>query len=195
MERKIKESSGVYAPHASEVPRTHALQRFSNILDRIPATHLAELGALDDAGFLNRIEEHLTAQEAPRSGIARARARGEATRKRLFKSADVMTIEQAAHRLEIKPESVLKKIQRGGLLAIEFAGRKYIPSFQFRDHRVEPEIPRLLEALGSLGAFTTLDWFLSPHPDLDDRKPSDLVGQRSDDLLKAAQRYGTQGGA
>lgn len=195
MGHKAKELSAEYAHRPSGISRTHALQRFSNILDRIPAGELDELGALDDAGFLHRIDEHLAAQEASVSAVARARERGAKTRKRLFKSADVMTVEQAAELLEIKPESVVKKIQRGGLLAIEFGGRKYIPSFQFRNHRVAPEVPRLLEALGPLGGFTRLDWFLSPHPDLGDRKPADLVGQQSDDLLQAARRYGTQGGA
>lgn len=195
MTNKIKESSAGYAHQSSGMSRAYALQRFSNILDRIPAGELDELGALDDAGFLNRIEEHLTAHDISSSAIARARVRGEKARRRLFKSAGVMTIEQVAELLEIKPESVVKRIQRGGLLAIEFGRRNYIPSFQFRDRRVASEIPRLLDALGPLGAFTKLDWFLSPHPDLGDRKPADLVGQRSDDLLQAARRYGTQGGA
>jgi len=195
MAPKTNESAAAYGPQSYGNSRANALQRFSNILDRIPAGELDELGALDDAGFLNRIEEHVTAQEMSSSAVARARARGEKLRKRLFKSAEMMTIEQVAELLEIKPESVVKKIQRGGLLAIEFGGRRYIPSFQFRDQRVAPEIPRVLDALGPLGTFTKLDWFLSPHPDLGDRKPADLVGQHSDEVLQAARRYGTQGGA
>lgn len=194
MGHKTNESAAGYA-QSSGISRAFALQRFSSILDRIPASELDELGALDDTGFLSRIEEHLTAEQVSSGAISRARARGEKARKQLFKSADVMTIEQVAELLEIKPESVAKKIQRGSLLAIEFGGRKYIPSFQLRDNRTVPEIPGLIDALGPLGAFTKLDWFLSPHPDLGDRKPADLVGQRSNDLLQAARRYGQQGGA
>jgi len=195
MAPKTNESAAAYGPRSCGNSRANALRRFSTILDQIPAAELDELGALDDAGFLNRLEEHVTAQEMSSSAVVRARARGEKLRKRLFKSAEVMTIEQVAELLDIKPESVVKRIQRGGLLAIEFGGRKYVPSFQFRDQRVAPEIPRVLDALGPLGTFTKLDWFLSPHPDLGDRNPSDLVAKHPDEVLQAARRYGTQGGA
>jgi len=191
-ERQVNEPAAEYAADPS---RSLAIQRFAGILDRLPAGDLDELAGLDDAGFLSRLEEQVMAQAVPQSAMARARARGQAARKQLFKSADVMTIEQAAELLGIKPESVGKKIQRGQLLIIEFGDQKFLPSFQFREDRVEPEMTALMQALEPLGAFTRLDWFLSPHPDFDNQRPADLIGSRSEGLLQAARRFGNQGGA
>jgi len=171
------------------------MQRLASLLDRFSAGEIEELAGLDDAGLLDRLEQRVEARAAPTSAVARAKQRGREARRRLFASADAISLEQAAELLEIKPESVLKKIQRGGVLAIDFDGEKYLPSFQFVEGRVAPEIPALLRALEPAGAFTKLEWFIGPHPDFDEQRPADLVGRRSDALLEAALRFGSQGGA
>lgn len=79
MGRKTNESSAGYE-QSSGISRTFGLQRFSNILDRIAAGELDELGALGDAGFLSQIEEHLTAEHVSSSAVARAHARGQKAR-------------------------------------------------------------------------------------------------------------------
>lgn len=192
---QINETAADYMSDAGDVPHTRVMRRLSSLLDRFSASEIEELAGLDDAGLLDRMEQRIEAQAASTSAIARAKLRGREVRKQLFASADVITVEQTADLLEIKPESVLKKIQRGGLLAIDFADGKYVPSFQFRDGRVAPEMPRLLRALEPAGSFTKLEWFIRPHPDFGQQRPADLIGQRCDTLLEAAQRFGSQGGA
>lgn len=184
-----------YASDAAAVPQARVIQRLASLLDRFSAGEIEELAGLDDAGLLDRLEQRVEAQAAPISAVARAKQRGRQARRRLFANADVVSLEQAAELLEIKAESVLKKIQRGGVLAIDFDGEKYLPSFQFSEGRVAPEMPALLKALEPAGDFTKLEWFIRPHPDFDEQRPTDLVGQRSNALLEAAQRFGSQGGA
>lgn len=194
MTRRIKECNTVYSVQGGR-DRQQLYERVRRILDRLPDAELEDLPSLDDLGLLGEIESRLAGQAASDSALGRALTRGRKARIRLMRTSKMLPIDQVARLLEIQPDSVRKRIQRGGLLAVKQGPSLLLPAFQFGDNGVLDGISECLIALESVGDWTRLDWFMKPHPDLDDRAPAELLAADPQQVVAAAERFGRQGGA
>lgn len=189
----VKETGAQYHGHGSS-GRQQLYERVRRILDRLPDNELEDLPSLDDLGLLGELESRLAGHAASDSALGRALIRGRKARSQLIRTSDMLPIERVAEVLEIQPNSVRKRIQRGGLLAINQGQNFLLPAFQFRDNRVITGMRECLAALEHVGEWTRLDWFMMPHPDFDGRAPADRITHAPDEVIAAAKRFGRQGG-
>lgn len=193
MTHRTKEAGAEYIARGGK-SRQQLYERVRRILDRLPDSELEDLPALDDLGLLGEMENRLAAQAASESAIGRALLRGRKARTRLMRTTEMLPIEQVADLLGIRPDSVRKRIQRGGLLAVKQGQSILLPAFQFRDNRVVEGMSDCLSALESVGDWTRLDWFMMPHPDLAERSPAECLASCTEQVVAAAARFGRQGG-
>lgn len=194
MSHRVKETAVPYASQGAS-GRRRLYERVCRILDRLPDSDLEDLPALDDLGLLGEIESRLAGQAAGDSALGRALMRGREARRRLIQTTAMLSIDQVAQLLSIQPDSVRKRVQRGGLLAVRQGASMLLPAFQFRDERVVDGLTESLAALKDVGDWTRLDWFMNPHPDLDGRSPAEGLQLDAASVVVAAQRFGRQGGA
>ena len=193
MTDRIKETAAQYRLHAP-TGRQQLYERVRRILDRLPDKQLEDLPSMDDLGLLGEIESRLACQAASENALGRALSRGRKARRQLINTAEMLPIERAAELLDIQPGSVRKRIQRGGLLAIKQGQHFLLPAFQFRDSSTSTAVRKCLAALDNLGEWTRLDWFMTPHPDLDGQTPADQIRRSPEAVIAAAKRFGQQGG-
>jgi len=176
-------------------PQRQLSQRLERLVQLIPSKALQELAALDDLNMLGELESHFAARLASNSAVAQALSRGQRERSRLLRTTDMLTIKQAADVLGIKLDSVRKRIDRNNLLAIKQNNYLLLPAFQFADGEAVDGLTECLTALQALHNWTVLDWFMLPHPDLDQRSPAASLGNDRDAVILAARRFGAQGGS
>ncbi len=193
MTDRTKETGAQYMG-SGERGRQQLYDRVRRILDRLPDSDLEDLPSLDDLGLLGEIESRLAGQAASESAMGRALLRGHKVRSRLMRTTEMLPIERVASLLDIQPDSVRKRIQRGGLLAVRQGQSILLPAFQFRDNRVIDGISECLAALANVGEWTRLDWFMMPHPDLAERTPAECLAETPEPVMAAARRFGEQGG-
>jgi hypothetical protein len=79
-------------------------------------------------------------------------------------------------------QAVHQRIARGTLLAMDTAGQTVIPTFQFDDDRVRPEIARAAKLLAPAGLSDAgvVSWFTTPQPELGGIAPADWLAAGSD---------------
>lgn len=193
MTDRIKEAEAKYVGLGGK-SRQQLYERVRRILDRLPDSELEDLPSLDDLGLLGEIESRLAGQAASESALGRALIRGHEARTRLMRTTEMLPIDQVAKLLDIRPDSVRKRIQRGGLLAVKQGQSILLPAFQFRDNRVVDGMSECLAALDTVGEWTRLDWFMMPHPDLAGQTPAECLSNSPDQVIAAAERFGQQGG-
>ena len=198
MAHENTELEGAPGRKAGETPGTDAhslvLNRMQRILRRIPEEHLRRIEDLDDLGLAAGIEEWLITKAAADSALGRAERRGLEARRRLLRSTDLQSVDQVAEELGIKPESVVRRIRRNALLAIPNGREQLVPAFQIREGEILPGLPECLQALQALGPLTRLDWFMSPHPDLNEESPAEVLPRDRESVVALARRTGKQGG-
>ena len=193
MTDQTKEAGAQYIGHGGK-SRQQLYERVRRILDRLPDSELEDLPSLDDLGLLGEMENRLAAQAASESALGRALLRGRRARTRLMRTTEMLPIEQVANLLEIQPDSVRKRIQRSGLLAVKQGQSILLPTFQFRDNRVVDGMSECLTALENVGEWTQLDWFMMPHPDLAEKAPAECLANSPEQVIAAAERFGRHGG-
>lgn len=194
MSHKVEQTAPQYLDRVGK-GRQHLYDRVRRILDRLPDAELEDLPAFDDLGLLGEIESRLASRAPGENALARALLRGNQARKSLMKTTAMLTVDQAAELLGIQPDSVRKRIQRGGLIAVKPGQSVLLPAFQFRDNQVVDGLGECLAALPLVGDWTRLDWFMMPHPDLEDKTPAECLRHAPDQVVAVAKRFGRQGGA
>jgi hypothetical protein len=193
MTDRIKETGMRYIGPGG-INRQQLYERVRRILDRLPDAELEDLPSLDDFGLLGEIESRLAGQAASENAMGRALLRGHKARTRLMHTTEMLPMDKVAKLLEIQPESVRKRIQRGGLLAVKQGPSILLPAFQFRENRAHHGMSDCLAALENVGDWTRLDWFMTPHPDLAEQTPAECLPRSPEQVIAAAERFGEQGG-
>ena len=78
------------------------------------------------------------------------------------------TASEAATQLKVTVSSILRRVREGGLLGVDYEGRKRLPRFQFEHGRAIPGLRDVLAELsGGLNPLDVAQWFLSPNSDLE----------------------------
>ena len=194
MSDQVGEASAAYLRESGQL-RQQLFERIQRILERLPDPELQDLPSLDDLGLLGEIESRLATQAVSQNAMGRALLRGHKARTQLIRSTDMLSIDQVAQLLGIQSDSVRKRIQRGRLLAVKQGSSMLLPAFQLRDNQVIGGLGECLDALKSLGDWTRLDWFMMPHPDLDEQTPAECLVTSPELVIAAARRFGRHGGA
>ena len=176
-------------------PQHQLRQRLEQIIQLIPQQDLQQFAALDDLSMLGELETHYAARLASNSAVGRALSRGQRERSRLMRTTDMLTTDKAAKLLGIKEDSVRKRIAREQLLAIKQNHFLLLPAFQFIDGTAVNGLAACLQALRNFNRWSVLDWFMLPHPDLDQKTPAESLHKQTAAVILAAQRFGVQGGS
>ncbi|MBZ5726292.1 MAG: hypothetical protein LAP87_15000 [Acidobacteriia bacterium] len=132
--------------------------------------------------------------------LAPAFARGVRARLELLKEGGgVYTTDKVAEVLGISPQTVIKRLNTGRLLALSLGhrGHRY-PVWQFDQerHAVLPGLETVLSALSAHDAWMQNVFFLSPNSRLNDRRPLDALREGNfEPVLEAARSFLEQGAA
>lgn len=79
-------------------------------------------------------------------------------------------------------------LREGRVVAVTHRGARYFPAFQFDEAgRPLAAVGRAIEHLGDLGEWQRALWFLTASSLLSDRRPVDLLRERPDEVVRAAE--------
>ena len=155
------------------------------------ATNPSNLARLTDKAFRQEFPV-----EKPDNRLAGAIARGLPARRKLVEEeGGSLSAEQAAQALGISKQAILKRYQKGRLLAWREERQKAVrfPVWQFGDRKVLDGIEetlRVLNAGNRLDDFGRMLFFLSNHGFLGGKRPIDCLREGEvAKVLKAARGY------
>jgi hypothetical protein len=155
------------------------------------ATEPANLARLTDKAFRQEFPA-----EKPDNRLASAIARGIPARRKLAEDeGGSLSAEQAAQALGISKQAILKRYQKGQLIAWREERQNAVkfPVWQFSDRKVLSGIEetlRVLNAGNRLDDFGRMLFFLSNHGFLGGKRPIDCLREgKVTKVLQAAQGY------
>lgn len=157
-----------------------------------PAFVLIARSPKDARGLEQLIEAMMPAGDVPTPIDALQARRNAEARWGLLSEFGALTAAQvaAAAGSRSKNTSALASrwLRDGEVLAVTHDGARYFPGFQFDDTgRPRPVIARTLRFLESLGEWQRAIWFLTRSRLLDDQRPVDVLEERPQDVVEAAQ--------
>lgn len=130
--------------------------------------------------------------------LAKARLSGlESKRFLLHAEGGVISVAEAAHRLGLTRQGVDRRRRAGRLIGLTMGRRGYAyPVWQFGEIGTLPGLEQVLAALGELGSWSQVSWFISPNARLEGSSPlSRLRAGEIEPVVAAARAYGEQGGS
>jgi hypothetical protein len=134
--------------------------------------------------------------EEPDNRLASAIARGIPSRRKLTTDeGGSLSAEEAAHEIGISKQAILKRYQKGQLIAWREERQKAVrfPVWQFHDHKVLDGIEDTLKVLNvgdRLDDFGRMLFFLSNHGFLGGKRPLDCLRQAEiAKVIQAAEGY------
>ncbi len=181
---------------------TRTLRAVEEVMSAVPGPALnVAVAASSDLEVLLALllSDEVLARFSASDPLAGAKLRGLQARVSLMSQEGGMwSTQQAADHLKVTRQAIDKRIRAGKLLAID-AGRhgRLVPSWQFGARGTLPGLEETLKALEPNDPWMKLSFFLSPHEDLDGRRPLDFlrVSNRLDFVLRAARTLGDHGAA
>ena len=133
----------------------------------------------------------------PDNRLANSLARGMSARRKLMEDeGGSMSAEAAAQELGLSKPAILKRYQKGRILAWREERQNAVrfPVWQFQDHKLLPGIEETLNVLDAgsrLDDFGRLLFFLSNHGFLGGKRPLDCLREGNvTKVLQAAEGYG-----
>lgn len=158
------------------------------------AAQRSDYGALLRALEAPEIVQALIADDP----LAQARLSGlESKRFLLHAEGGAIAADEAARRLGLTRQGVDRRRRAGRLLGLTLGRRGYAyPLWQFAEMGTLPGLERVLAALGDLGPWSRVSWFISPNTRLDGASPlTRLRAGEVEAVVTAARAYGEQGGS
>lgn len=101
-----------------------------------------------------------------------------------------------AARLGVSRQAVDKRRKAGRLIAVPASARGFLyPAWQVHDGRLLPGLEQVLAVIGVDSPVMQLQFFVLPHPDLEGKRPLDLLraGKGLQRVVTAAYQVGRQG--
>jgi hypothetical protein len=200
----LYEAFGRLLPLGREPVQAAFLARALNALAHLaPRLNSRELG--DAAGAPSDVAVLVKALRAPEAladveaedPLVSARLRGVEVREQLLRAeGGTLGVAEVADLLGITRQAVDKRRLAGTLLAVTVGKRGYrYPAWQFSGKDVLRGLPQVLTAL-HVQPWTQLSWLLSGDPQLEGKRPFDLLRQGEvERVVRAASTYGVQGAA
>lgn len=170
-----------------------AVQSLAHHLSRDTLTQA--LSAPSDVDTLIEALLHASFVE-PIHPLGSARLRGvQAARRLLEEEGGTLSAEDLGDLLGITRQAVNQRRQRGKLLALEVGRHGYAyPAWQVTETGTLPGLEGCLEILQGHDPWMQARFFLSAHPQLEDRRPLDVLREgRVEPALEAARGYGEHG--
>jgi len=179
---------------------TRTLRAVEEVVSAVPgpALNMAVAARSDlEVLLVLLLSDEVLARFSASDPLAGAKLRGLQARISLMSQEGGMwSTQQAADHSRVTRQAIDKRIRAGKLLAID-AGRhgRLVPAWQFGARRALPGLEDALRALEPNDPWIKLSFFLSPHEDLEGRRPLDLLreGRRLDVVLRAARTLGDHG--
>ncbi len=161
-----------------------------------PAFVLIARASATTSGLEPLIEAMMPAGEVPTPVDALQARRNAEARWNLLSEYGALTAAQvaAAAGSQAKNTSALagRWLRDGEIFAVTHQGTRYFPAFQFDETgRPLPVIARTLEYLRDVGEWQRAIWFTTRSRLLEDQRPVDLLRDRPDDVVAAAQAAAT----
>jgi hypothetical protein len=158
---------------------------------KVVADDTVRLATLTDKAF----RQEFPPVSQPDNRLSNAIARGIPARQKLIgEEGGTLSAQEAAERLGVSKPAILKRYQKGQLLAWREEKQDAVrfPAWQFVDAKVLPGIKEVLQVLqeSPLDDFGKLLFFLSTFGSLGNKRPLDcLRGGKVSQALQAAQGY------
>jgi hypothetical protein len=134
-------------------------------------------------------------REAPADPLAAALERGERARKSILAAqGELLGVAEVAARLDMSPDEVLKRQERGRLLALPLDDGTFgFPSWQFAERGLLPGLDTVFRNIGVDDPWMQAAYFLSGELRLDGRTPLEMLQRGEVEAVRrAAAAYGEQ---